>query len=389
MTVPFKPSVVPTRGDDFLDTLTRTFMETANFVEQDRRNKRAKDRFDTEQQRADLANKTLEQRLEIEGKAERRTAEAETERRVRDPGILSPEQVQQRQFQELDAELFPGDEAARAGAVDPEELGAAIAPPGGLQPLAPQADASALALPEGLQPLGETGMFFDPSGAQRESQRIREQEADFIARELEQRAAEMEEGGDAIGAQSLRDEANRAISRIVAGRPASGFDVQGRQDVERTRASLRFEAQSKLQDQRATDAIELERLRLSGKADKRTLDLLNARLSATRVMIQLGAAAAPDKNTTLAELLTPGATEPMRQALDRALQEWQRATEELDRIQAADRGQPAAAAPVEQISQQDFDDLTAAGFCIEDIAGAGTIAQGVVTSANTLACKEQ
>ncbi len=74
MTVPFRPTV-DVEPNSFLDTLSRTFLQTRNLVEDDRRRKRAAERFETEQQLAGLRSTELSNRIGMQ--------EASTERQAR------------------------------------------------------------------------------------------------------------------------------------------------------------------------------------------------------------------------------------------------------------------------------------------------------------------
>ncbi len=195
MTVPFRPTV-DVEPNDFLSTLTRTFRETSNLVEEDRRRKRAAERFSTEQELGALRVEELSKRISLRDRAQ-------AEREARDPSIQPAAPTGGREGGEFD-------EIARA--IDPLTPAAQLFP----EDIAPPAAAP------GTRPIAGTGQVIVPGARGRQEQRLQGQQrtqAGGDARRIIGRLADTIEASDPDQATALRDRLDTIVARIEAGTP--------------------------------------------------------------------------------------------------------------------------------------------------------------------------
>lgn len=328
MTVPFNPGGVDP-GPDFLSTLSRSFLQARNLVEDDAQRRRAKERFATEQERMNLDIERTRRTMALEDE-DRAIAEA------KDPTVLRPEQV----------------------GGTPDEL--------------------AQALETGVEEIPGTDLYYDPFGGQERQQVSQQRDIDFLASEIDRQADALQEN-DPVAADELRASKPEAIRNMLTGRKPSNYDVSGRIEVERERQRLRLAVTSQLQQERGQIQERLARINTSTREGQQELDLVNAQFRAITTMIQLGVAARPTKASSLAEILEPGSSAQTREAIEEALNTWQSATAQLERLQAR-RGRGTTTPPPSETaegagkmaleSQEDYDMLIADGMTPEEIAEA-------------------
>jgi len=215
----FRPSVLPTaraemgEGERFLDTLTRSFMQARDLVESDTQRRRGKERFESEQETSRLRNEMLEQELKIRGQAETRAQRAADVQEARPSDVVRREELPPVEFQPP----FPEAEAPEGARIS-DELATALEPPGGLQER-PQAGPASEVVPEGFKPIpGQPGLYLDTGFEQRETERTRGQEAEYVSNQMEQQAQAAADRGNIEEAQRIRDAIPRAVLDIHQGR---------------------------------------------------------------------------------------------------------------------------------------------------------------------------
>lgn len=237
-------------GERFLDTLTRSFMQARDLVESDTQRRRAAERFESEQEAASLKNRMLEQELRIRTEDEgRRQEQADVEATKRGRETTTGAELMGTPFPE--AEAPPG-----AGISD--ELAAAISPPGGLQEYGTAGPATS-GIPEGYVPVeGQPGLFLDINFEQKEAERTRGREAEYVADQMEAAAKAADDAGDLEEGQRIRDAIPRAVLDVHQGRQPDTSAILEARERRTTPTYLQSERERLRSEERAEDERQRE-----------------------------------------------------------------------------------------------------------------------------------